>query len=205
MLSEQRYSSAKLRKFRDICMEGCNFVPPTTGGPDVVCVNISIFTWTKWDELSQLPWTKIVQKSKYNKTKLQYRPWALQYLHVWKLCVIWWISTKIHAKTCVYVLTQAFTHRLFTHKFECIFMVTDFSYKNTCKLHVFLYNSKCCGCKIRNRHCGQRSFRGDYTLSLMIMLWSRTSCFLINDFLGCWLNCYFTCKLGCMLLAMTVF
>ena len=29
---------------------------------------ILIFTWTKWDESSKLPWTKIVQKSKYNKT-----------------------------------------------------------------------------------------------------------------------------------------
>ena len=26
-----------------------------TGGPDVVCVNILIFTWTKWDESSKLP------------------------------------------------------------------------------------------------------------------------------------------------------
>ena len=43
-----------------------------TGGPDVVCVNILIFTWTKWDESSKLPWTKIVQKSKYNKTKLRH-------------------------------------------------------------------------------------------------------------------------------------
>ena len=31
-------------------------------------------TWTKWGELSKLPWTKIVQKSKYNKTKLRYLP-----------------------------------------------------------------------------------------------------------------------------------
>ena len=44
----------------------------TRGSPDVVCVN---FTWTKcpkWDESSKLPWTKIVQKSKYDKTKLRY-------------------------------------------------------------------------------------------------------------------------------------
>ena len=27
----------------------------TTGGPDVVCVNILIFTWIKWDESSKLP------------------------------------------------------------------------------------------------------------------------------------------------------
>ena len=25
------------------------------GGPDVVCVNILIFTWTKWDESLKLP------------------------------------------------------------------------------------------------------------------------------------------------------
>ena len=43
-----------------------------TGGLDVVCVNILTFTWTKWDESSKLPRTKIVQKSKYNKTKLRY-------------------------------------------------------------------------------------------------------------------------------------
>ena len=36
-------------------------------------MNILIFTWTnKCDESSKLPWTKIVQKSKYNKTKLRY-------------------------------------------------------------------------------------------------------------------------------------
>ena len=40
-----------------------------------------------------------------------------------------------------------------------------------------------------------------YTLSpTMIMLRLRTSCFVINDFLGCWRKHYFTCKLGCMLL-----
>ena len=39
-----------------------------TGDPDVIL----IFTWTKYDESSKLPWTKIVQKSKYNKTKLRY-------------------------------------------------------------------------------------------------------------------------------------
>ena len=40
-----------------------------------------------------------------------------------------------------------------------------------------------------------------YTLSLsMIMLRSWTSCFVINNFLGCWQKHYFTCKLGCMLL-----
>ena len=35
-------------------------------------VNILIFTWTKWDELSKLPSTKIVQDSKYDKTELRY-------------------------------------------------------------------------------------------------------------------------------------
>ena len=44
-----------------------------------------------------------------------------------------------------------------------------------------------------------------YTLFLTtIMLQSRTSCFVMNDFLGCWLKRYFTCKLGSMLLATTV-
>ena len=43
------------------------------------------------------------------------------------------------------------------------------------------------------------------TVSLTtIMLRSRTSCFVINDFLGYCLKRYFTCKLGCMLLAKTV-
>ena len=41
----------------------------STGCPDVVCVNILIFTWIKWDVSSKLPWTKMVQKSKYNKIK----------------------------------------------------------------------------------------------------------------------------------------
>ena len=27
----------------------------TTGGPDAACVNLLIFTWTKWNESSQLP------------------------------------------------------------------------------------------------------------------------------------------------------
>ena len=36
-----------------------------------------------------------------------------------------------------------------------------------------------------------------------IMLLLRTSFFVINNFLGCWLKRYFTCKLGCMLLATT--
>ena len=36
-------------------------------------MNILIFTRKNWcDESSKLPWTKIVQKSKYNKTKLRY-------------------------------------------------------------------------------------------------------------------------------------
>ena len=52
------------------------FLNKTTGGPDncpdVVCVNILTFTWTKWEKSSKLPWTKIVQKSKYNKRKLRY-------------------------------------------------------------------------------------------------------------------------------------
>ena len=57
---------------------GENFTPVRnlatvwTGSPDVVCVNILIFTWTKWYEPSKLTWTEIVQKSKYNKTKLRY-------------------------------------------------------------------------------------------------------------------------------------
>ena len=34
--------------------------------------NITVFTWTKWDESSKLPWTKIVQKSQYDKTKVRY-------------------------------------------------------------------------------------------------------------------------------------
>ena len=44
----------------------------STSCPDVVCVNILIFTWIKWDVSSKLPWTKMVQKSKYNKKKLRY-------------------------------------------------------------------------------------------------------------------------------------
>ena len=38
---------------------------------------------------------------------------------------------KIHAKN-----SRAFTRRIFTSKFECLFKVTDFPYKNTLKLRV---------------------------------------------------------------------
>ena len=53
-------------------LQRCRILTCTTGDPDVVCVNIIIFTWTKWDESSKLPRIKIVQKSNYNKTKLIY-------------------------------------------------------------------------------------------------------------------------------------
>ena len=103
-------------------------------------------------------------------------------------------------------------------KFLHEFLHADFLYANLsvclrwlillmtihCTHRVFLYNSKCGWCKIRNQHCGKRLFAVKekttyYTLTLtMIMLRSRTSCFVINDFLGCWQKHYFTCKLGCM-------
>ena len=31
------------------------YAADSTSGPDVVCVNILIFTWTKWDGSSKLP------------------------------------------------------------------------------------------------------------------------------------------------------
>ena len=44
---------------------------------------------------------------------------------------------------------------------EGIFMVTNFPYKNTRKLRVFLNNSKCGWCKIGNRHHGKTLFLGE--------------------------------------------
>ena len=48
-----------------------------------------------------------------------------------------------------------------------MFTVTDFANKTTRKLHVLLYNSKCGWCKIRNRHCGKTSFRGEKENNLL--------------------------------------
>ena len=62
--------TAMLRRLIEARPTYPRFAHKITGCPDVVCVNILIFTWTKWDESLKLPWTRIVQKSKYNKTKL---------------------------------------------------------------------------------------------------------------------------------------
>ena len=86
-------------------------------------------------------------------------------------------------------------------------MVTDFANKNTCKLCVFLSTSNVADVKLETDIVQKRLFAVKkktpyYILSLtclaMIMLRSRTSCFVINDFLGCWLKRYFTCKPGRM-------
>ena len=97
-------------------------------------------------------------------------------------------------------------------KNSCVNFYASF-YTQTFYTQIWVYfqcNSKCGWCKLETNIVEKRLFvvkkKTTYcTVSLtMIVLWSRTSCFIINDFLGCWLKCYFTCKLGCMFLATTV-
>ena len=62
---------------------------------------------------------------------IQYRPQALQHLHERKFCA------DFHTKNS-YVNVYMSPCRPFTCKFECIFKVTDFGCKNTCKLLISL-------------------------------------------------------------------
>ena len=70
-------------------------------------MNILIFTWTKLDESSKLPWTKIVQKSKYNKTKLRYFNWTYP-------CLSWPVKV---AFCWVIVPTIAKLNKMAEHRF----------------------------------------------------------------------------------------
>ena len=145
-----------------------------------------------------------------NILQIQYRPQALQHLHVHKLCAIWQISTKNPHKNLACKFLHELLHADLLHGNLSVllwWLILLIKIHASC---MYFFTTKYGWCKIWNWHCGKRLFvvkeeTTYYTLSLiMIMLRSRTSCFVINDSLGCWLKCCFTCKLGCMLLAMTV-
>ena len=74
---------------------------------------------------------------------------------------------KIHAKNSrVNFYTSFYTQTFYTQIW--VYFYGDFyGYKNTRKLRVFLYNRKCGWCKIRNRHCGKTSFRGERENNLL--------------------------------------
>ena len=143
---------------------------------------------------------------------IQYRPRALQHLHAHKLRAIWRISTKNPRKklACKFLHELLHADFFFTRKFECTFTVTDFAYKNTRKLRVFLHNRKCGWCKIRNRHCAKTSFRGErennvlYTFSYYDPATIANVMFCNQGFPWLLAEALVTCKLGCMLLATTV-
>ena len=117
---------------------------------------------------------------------------------------------KIHAKTLRVKFLHELLHADFLHANLSVFLWWLILLTKIHASCVYLfYNRQCAWCKIRNQHCGRTSFRGERENNLLYtftanMLRSQTSCFIINDFLGCWLKRYFTCKLGCMLLATTV-
>ena len=106
---------------------------------------------------------------------IQYRPRALQHLHVHKLRGIWRISTKNPRKK----LACKFLHEL---------LHTDFLHANLSillrwlilltKIHAscvyFFYNRQCGWCKIRNRHCGKTSswWKRKQLAIHFLLLWS---------------------------------
>ena len=146
-------------------------------------------------------WTKIIQ----------YRPRVLQHLHTRKLRAIRQISTKNPRKKLACKFLHKLLHADFLHTNVSVFWrwlilltkihtscVYVFTIENVAdvKLETDIVEKRLFVVKEKTTYC---------TLSLTtIMLRSWTSCFVINNFLGCWLKHYFTCKLGCMLLATTV-
>ena len=144
----------------------------------------------------------------YLNGQVQYRPWALQHLHRRKLRVIWRTSTqKLACKFLHELLHADFLHvnlsvflrwLIFLIKIHatCVYFFTTANVADIKLLETDIVEKRLFAVKEKTTYC---------TLSLTtIMLRSRTSCFVINDFLSCWLKHYFTCKLGCMLLATTV-
>ena len=142
---------------------------------------------------------------------LQYRPWALQHLHARKLRAIWRISTKNPCKKLAYKFLHKLLHADFLHAnlsvlLRWLILLT--------KIHAscvyFFTTENVADLKLETDIVEKRLFAVKekttcYTLSLTTnILRSRTSCVVINDFLGCWLKRYCTCKLGCLLLATTV-
>jgi len=142
---------------------------------------------------------------------IQYRPRALQHLHAHKLRAIWRISMKNQRKKLECTFLHQLLHAEFLQANLSVFLQSPIL---LIKIHAscvyFLTTANVADVKLETDIVEKRLFSVKkkttyYTLSLTtIMLRSRTSCFVINDFLGCWLKRYFTCKLGCMLLATTV-
>ena len=135
-------------------------------------------------------------------SRVQYKPRALQHLHARKLRAIWRISTKFHAinsRVNFYAsfYTQTFYTQIWEYFYGDWFRLQKYTENVTdVKLETDIVEKRLFVVKEKTTYC---------TLSLTtIMLRSWTSCFVINNFLGCWLKHYFTCKLGCMLLATTV-
>ena len=99
---------------------------------------------------------------------LQYRPQALQHLHARKVRAIWRISTKNPRKKLVCKFKHELLHAGFLHAnvsvlLRWLILLT--------KIHAscvyFFYNRQCGWCKIRNRHCGKTSFRGERENNLL--------------------------------------
>ena len=148
---------------------------------------------------------------KLNQAKVQYRQQALQHLHARKLRAIWQISTKNPCKELVCKFLHELLHAEFLHAnlrvlLRRLILLT--------KIHTscmyFFTTENVADVKLETDIVEKRLFAVKekttcYTLPITTnMLRSRTSCFVINDFLGCWLKRYFTCKLGCTFLATTV-
>ena len=142
---------------------------------------------------------------------LQYRPQALQHLHARKVRAIWRISTKNPRKNSRVNLNMSFYMQAFYTQIWVYFYGDWFCLqKYTQVVCISFTTDNVADVKLETDIVEKHLFAVKekttcYTLFLTtIMLQSRTSCFVMNDFLGCWLKRYFTCKLGSMLLATTV-
>ena len=163
------------------------------------------------------PWSTALKhltsytQSTCNLPEVQYRPRALQHLHVRKSRAIWRISTKNPRKKPACKFLRKLLHADFLHanlsvllrwlillikvQTSCVYFFTTENVADV-KLEMDI---------VEKRHFTLKEKTTYYTLSVTtIMLQSRTSCFVVKDFLGCWLKHNFTCKIGCMLLATTV-
>ena len=141
-------------------------------------------------------WSQAIRRQ--TTSLLQYRPWALQHLHARKLHTIWWISTKNPCKKLACKLLHKLLHTDFLHAnlsvlLRWLILLT--------KIHAscvyFFTTENVADVKLETDIVEKRLFAVKekttcYTLSLTTnILRSRTSCVVINDFLGCWLKRYF--------------
>ena len=173
-------------------------------------INVIWYLWQSPKEIAQSTDISSLNVCKFN--NIQYRPRALQHLHARKLRAIWRISTtnprkKLACKFLHELLHADFLHANLSVLLRCLILLT--------KIHAscvyFFTTENLADVKFETDIVEKRLFAAKekttcYTLSLTTnMLRSQTSCFVINDFLGCWLKRYhFTCKLRCMFLATTV-